>query len=234
MFFKKAKPLNHEDRPDGVDISMLLLHYTGMKTMAAAKDRLSDPDSKVSAHYLIDIDGCVFDIVPEDKRAWHAGISYWDGVTDINSCSIGIELVNRGHEFGYHEFPDEQMQSLLKLSREIMTRHEITHVLGHSDVAPERKSDPGELFNWKWLAEHGIGLWASPSEEEMAEAEIISRNDYEVEKLFVAFGYNPMTAYIDTVRAFHRHFYPEANDSGQVCTESVARLLSLVKQSHNA
>ncbi len=234
MFFGKPKNLNYEDRPDGADPYILLLHYTGMETMQAAKDRLSDPKSKVSAHYLIDIDGSVFNLVPEDKRAWHAGVSYWDHATDINSLSIGVELVNRGHEFGYHDFPDAQMQSLLELSCGIMSRHDITHVLGHSDVAPERKSDPGELFNWKWLADHGVGIYPNPNEQDIEQAKIIARNDYEVEKLFVAFGYNPMAAYIDTVMAFHRHFYPEIFDvrgEGQICKESVARLLSLIRQS---
>lgn len=237
MFFKKTKPLNYEDRPEGVEPYILLLHYTGMETMDAARDRLSDPESKVSAHYLIDTDGSVFDIVPEDKRAWHAGVSYWLGEADINSNSIGIELVNRGHEFGYHDFPKPQMQSLLKLSRVIMARNDITHVLGHSDVAPERKSDPGELFNWKWLAEHGVGVWAYPTDEDIEQSEKLACNDYEVEKLFVAFGYNPMAAYIDTVRAFHRHFYPETFESGEdgkVSTKTVARLLSLIRQSQTS
>ncbi len=233
MFFGKPKPLNYEDRPDGIEPSILLMHYTGMKTMQAAKNRLLDPESKVSAHYLIDEDGSVFNLVPEDKRAWHAGISYWDNQTDINSLSIGIELVNRGHEFGYHDFPDAQMQSLLKLSRGIMARNDIRHILAHSDVAPERKTDPGELFDWSWLARHGIGLMPSPTKDDIEQAEIVARNDYEVEKLFVAFGYNPMAAYIDVVTAFHRHFYPEAftnGTQGQVCAQSVARLLSLIRQ----
>ncbi len=238
MFFGRPKSLNHENRPDGITPHILLLHYTGMETMQAAKDRLSNPESKVSAHYLIDTNGDIFDLVPEDKRAWHAGISYWDHAVDINSVSIGVELVNRGHEFGYHAFPGAQMQSLVELCKGVMSRNEITHVLGHSDVAPERKTDPGELFDWEWLAKnHDIGIWANPSKTELEQAQAIARNDYEVEKLFVEFGYNPMAAYIDIVTAFHRHFYPErfeTGDEGQVCVQSVARLLSLIRQSHIA
>lgn len=235
MFLKKAKSLNYEDRPVGIAPSVLLLHYTGMETMEAAKDRLSDPESKVSAHYLIDVDGRVFDLVPEDKRAWHAGVAYWDKETDINSVSIGIEIVNPGHEFGYRAFPQEQMQAVLTLCRDILTRHEIVHVLGHSDVAPERKQDPGELFDWKWLSERGIGLWPISNAEEQEKADHIACNDFEVEKLFVALGYNPMAAYVDIVTAFHRHFCPERFEDGEegtVCVETVARLLSLIRQCH--
>ncbi len=239
MFFKKAKSKspNYDERPERVSPSILLLHYTGMENMEAAKERLCDPNSKVSAHYLIDEDGHIFDLVPEDKRAWHAGVSYWDAITDINSHSIGIELVNRGHELGYHDFSYEQMQSLLKLSRKILARYDITHILGHSDVAPERKQDPGELFDWRWLAEHGIGLWPDPTDEEIEKAKTISRNDYDTEHLLISFGYNPMAAYIDVVTAFHRHFYPETFEIGkqsQVSAGTVARLLSLIRQSHNS
>ncbi len=234
MFLGKSKALNFEDRPEGMTPYILLLHYTGMQTMEAAKDRLSDPDSKVSAHYLIDEDGSVFDIVSEDKRAWHAGVAYWDHETDINSVSIGVEIVNPGHEFGYREFPEAQMRSVLKLCRDISSRHDIRYVLGHSDVAPERKLDPGELFNWKWLAENGIGLWPRPTEEEREKAELLSRNDYETEKLFVAYGYNPMAAYVDVVTAFHRHYFPQRfkeSAEGVICNETVARLLSLLRLS---
>ncbi len=233
MFFRKSKPLNYEDRVDCASPSMLLLHYTGMESMEAARDRLSDPESKVSAHYLVDEDGHVFDLVPDDKRAWHAGLSYWDHECDINSLSIGIEIVNLGHEFGYQDFPQEQMQAVLKLCQNVMSKYNITYVLGHSDVAPERKIDPGEKFNWKWLAENGVGMWPEPTVEEYEKAEVISRHDYDAEKLFSFLGYNPMSAYIDVVTAFHRHYYPEVFESGNegsICQESVARLLSLIRQ----
>tara|TARA_R110001592_G_scaffold27763_25_gene102932 strand:- start:13680 stop:14390 length:711 start_codon:yes stop_codon:yes gene_type:complete len=225
--------LNHEPRPKGVSPYMILLHYTGMETMEAAKERLSDPESKVSAHYLIDEDGSVFDIVPEDRRAWHAGVSYWDHEADINSVSIGVEIVNPGHEFGYRPFPDVQMGAVLKLCQGLQERFDITHVLGHSDVAPERKQDPGELFNWKWLAQNGVGLWPETIEEDHERAVVVARNDFEAEKLFVKLGYNPMTAYIDVVTAFHRHYYPaifETGRQGEICEETIARLLSLIRQ----
>ncbi|MGH1375538.1 MAG: N-acetylmuramoyl-L-alanine amidase [Alphaproteobacteria bacterium] len=235
MFLWKSKSLNYEDRPDEIEPDILLLHYTGMQDMQAAKDRLSDPDSKVSAHYLVDEDGAVYDLVAEDKRAWHAGVSYWQGETDINSYSIGVEIVNPGHEFGYRAFPDIQMKAVQGLCSEIMQRHEIKYVLAHSDVAPERKIDPGELFDWKMLASHGVGLWPQPSDVDYKRADEVSVNDFEVEKLFVAYGYNPMAAYIDVVTSFQRHYYQDAfreGREGQVCRETVARLLSLIRISN--
>ena len=152
---------NQEPRPAGVAIDTLILHYTGMKTAKEALSRLCDPEAKVSAHYLVDEDGAVFLLVPEAKRAWHAGVSSWRGESNINDRSIGIELVNPGHEFGYRAFPEKQMAALIPLLRGILARHPIpqSRVLGHSDVAPGRKTDPGELFEWHRLAESGIGLW---------------------------------------------------------------------------
>ena len=190
MFLKKKSksPLNHEDRADGVEPSIIIMHYTGMETMLAARERLSDPESKVSAHYLVDTDGTLYDLVPEDKRAWHAGLSYWHGETDINSCSIGIEIVNPGHEFGYKPFPSAQMQTVMELGRAIKTRHDIKYVLGHSDIAPERKKDPGELFPWEWLAGQGVGMWPRPMAEDIKMAEEIACNDYQVERLFTQLG----------------------------------------------
>lgn len=235
MFLWKSKSLNYEERPDGMEPNILLLHYTGMESMQAARDRLSDPESKVSAHYLIDEDGTVFDLVDEGKRAWHAGVSYWAGETDINSYSIGVEIVNPGHEFGYRAFPSAQMDAVLKLSSEIMERNAIEYVLGHSDVAPERKTDPGELFDWQILAKNGVGLWPAPNEADYARAEEVFVNDFEVEKLFVAYGYNPMAAYIDVVSAFQRHYYQDVfsdGGEGRVCRETVARLLSLIRVSN--
>ncbi len=233
MIFWTKKPKNYQNRPNGIKPNILLMHYTGMKTMQEAKDRLTDPESEVSAHYLVDEDGTIHPLVPEDKRAWHAGVSYWQKETDINSHSIGIEIVNPGHEHGYRPFPEEQMEAVKDLSLEIMSRHNIKHFLGHSDVAPERKTDPGELFNWRWLATFGIGYWPEPTEEQRAQAEKIAANDFETEKLFVQFGYNPASAFVDVVTAFHRHYCPErfqVGKEGEICTETVARLLSVVHQ----
>jgi N-acetylmuramoyl-L-alanine amidase len=149
---------NCDDRE--LPVSMVVLHYTGMQSAGEALERLCDPKAKVSAHYLIDEDGTVTALVPEEKRAWHAGKSYWRGITDVNSASVGIELVNPGHEWGYRPFPDAQMEALLPLLADIVDRHGIspTNVVGHSDVAPARKEDPGELFDWERLARLRLAL----------------------------------------------------------------------------
>lgn len=141
-------------------VTMLVLHYTGMQDAAGALARLTDPAAKVSAHYLVDEDGTIHRLVPEEHRAWHAGRSHWRGVTDINSASIGIEIVNPGHEWGYRAFPDAQIEALIPLVHEIKERHAITrgNVVGHSDVAPTRKQDPGELFPWGRLARLRLAL----------------------------------------------------------------------------
>lgn len=158
--------LVHRERPSPnwnerkLPVSMVVLHYTGMPTAEAALERMCDPAAEVSAHYMIDEDGTVTRLVSEDKRAWHAGRSYWRGITDINSASIGIELVNPGHDWGYRPFTEAQMDSLLPLLADIMDRHDIprANVVGHSDIAPSRKQDPGELFDWELLADYGLAL----------------------------------------------------------------------------
>jgi N-acetylmuramoyl-L-alanine amidase len=144
---------------------MIVLHYTGMKTGAEALARMTDPEAKVSAHYMIEEDGRVYSLVSEERRAWHAGVSFWKGATDINAASIGIELVNPGHEFGYRAFPDAQIEALIELMDDIRSRWTVpeSRILGHSDVAPARKTDPGELFPWKRLAEAGHGVWVEPN-----------------------------------------------------------------------
>ena len=147
---------NERKRP----ISMVVLHYTGMESADAALERMCDPAAEVSAHYMVDEDGTVTRLVDEAKRAWHAGRSYWRGETDVNSASVGIELVNPGHEFGYRPFTDAQMGALLPLLADIVHRHDIprANVIGHSDVAPARKQDPGELFDWDMLADCHLAL----------------------------------------------------------------------------
>ncbi len=189
---------NRDARPPGTPIDMLVIHYTGMPTAAAALARLCDPAAKVSAHYLVHEDGSVAALVPEAERAWHAGISHWRSNTDINARSVGIELVNPGHEFGYRPFAEPQMAALESLALEILDRHPIParNVVGHSDVAPDRKQDPGELFDWRRLAALGIGLWPKPAE---AEAESTS-------ELLRRIGYDPDAA--QTVAAFQRRFRP--------------------------
>jgi N-acetylmuramoyl-L-alanine amidase len=170
------RPIEHpspnQDDRGGAKIDMLVLHYTGMTSGGAALARLCDPAARVSAHYTIDEDGTVYAMVPEARRAWHAGVSRWAGARDINARSIGIELVNPGHEFGYRAFGDAQIAALVALGQGILQRHAIAswRVLGHSDVAPARKDDPGELFPWQRLAEAGIGLWPAHGEDAGAAA----------------------------------------------------------------
>lgn len=151
---------NHDSR-GGVEVDTLVIHFTGMRTAADALQRLTDPDSKVSAHYVIDEDGTVYQLVDETERAWHAGVSQWRGRDGVNAFSIGIELVNPGTEFGYRAFPQTQMDALAGLAKDILSRHAIParNVIGHSDVAPLRKDDPGYLFDWPWLAQQGTGVW---------------------------------------------------------------------------
>ncbi len=155
--FIQAPSPNFDDRK--LPVSALILHYTGMETGPKALERLCDPEAKVSAHYLVEEDGRIFQMVEEGDRAWHAGVSEWRGISDINSASIGIEIVNGGHDFGLPEFPKIQIESVTALCQNIATRHDIVDVLGHSDVAPARKQDPGERFPWQELAQAGIGEW---------------------------------------------------------------------------
>jgi N-acetylmuramoyl-L-alanine amidase len=200
---------NHGPRPAGGIIDMLILHYTGMQTAAEALDRLASPDSQVSAHYLIDEDGTLWRLVPEARRAWHAGVSCWGGKRDINDRSIGIELVNPGHEFGYRDFPEAQMAALEALCRDILKRHPIPprHVLGHSDVAPQRKADPGERFDWRRLAQQGIGVWPDEAPRAVAPGDIAG-----LQCRLATIGYEtPQSGVLDAatrqvIIAFQRHF----------------------------
>jgi N-acetylmuramoyl-L-alanine amidase len=156
---------NEGPRAEGKAIDMLVLHYTGMLTEEGALRWLCDPESSVSSHYFVFEDGRMARLVDEDRRAWHAGKSFWAGETDINSRSIGIEIANPGHEFGYRDFPDRQIEAVIALCREILARRPIPaeRVLAHSDVAPMRKEDPGERFPWQRLHEAGVGLWVPPA-----------------------------------------------------------------------
>src|SRR5690606_11494193 len=158
---------NFDERNCRRPVDMVVLHYTGMPSAEAALKRLTDPQSKVSAHYVLDEDGTIYRLVPEDKRAWHAGVAFWRGIRDVNARSIGIELVNPGHEFGYREFPSAQIDALLELLADIGSRHEIMpgNYVGHSDIAPARKEDPGELFPWHRLAVAGFGRWCADNFE---------------------------------------------------------------------
>lgn len=223
---------------------MLIIHYTGMRTGAEALARLCDPQAEVSAHYLIEEDGRIFQLVPDDRRAWHAGASFWAGDRDINSRSIGIELVNPGHEFGYRPFPDAQMRALTALAGSLVRAHAIParHVLGHSDIAPARKQDPGEKFDWRALAMAGIGLWPDPRP-----ADGMAWDGNEVARLLQSFGYQVTRDGISwddhvahgkswdeatdsALTAFQRHFAPASLGKG-ADRDSVAALRALVRDS---
>jgi N-acetylmuramoyl-L-alanine amidase len=163
---------NYNERK--LPITMLVLHYTGMESGEAARERLCDPGAEVSAHWLVHEDGKVENLVDETKRAWHAGRGSWNGITDVNSASIGIEIVNGGHNVpladgGLPPYPDVQILSVIKLAKEIVERHTISarNVVGHSDIAPERKEDPGEHFPWEGLAATGIGIWPGDLPDDM-------------------------------------------------------------------
>jgi N-acetylmuramoyl-L-alanine amidase len=204
-------------------ISMIVLHYTGMEDGAAAIARLCDPEAKVSAHYVIEEDGTVVRMVAEAKRAWHAGRSHWRGTTDINSASIGIEIVNPGHEFGYRPFTDAQIAALLPLVAAIKERYAITrgNVIGHSDIAPSRKRDPGELFPWSKLAKLRLALprpthnLMDPMWTEGGFLLALERFGYDVEHKMAA------------IMAFQRRFRPELID-GEIDAECRMILLALL------
>lgn len=229
---------NVDERRDGGRISLLILHYTGMKSAEVARDWLCAPQSRVSCHYLVDEAGCITQMVDEDLRAWHAGLSHWQEMTDLNSRSIGIEIQNLGHNLGYTPFPPRQMQGVIALCQDILSRHDIRpqHVLAHSDIAPHRKIDPGELFDWRLLHEHGIGHWVEP--EPLGGGPFLQQGDsgeavQALQAMLRLYGYGmEPTGQFDAgvaavVRAFQRHFRPAKVD-GVADTSTVATLHRLI------
>ena len=204
-------------------VSMVVLHYTGMPDADSAIDRLRDPNARVSCHYLVHEDGAILRMVPEEKRAWHSGRSWWRGVTDVNGASIGIELVNPGHEHGYRPFPEAQTAALLPLLASIVDRHDVrrSNVVGHSDVAPARKEDPGELFDWARLAKHGLAL---PRPTRNLVDPLWTDGGFLL--ALERFGYDVRDGRA-AVRAFQRRFRPELID-GEIEGECRAILLSLL------
>jgi N-acetylmuramoyl-L-alanine amidase len=233
------QPRRGVDRPD-----ILLLHYTGMATTQAALERLCDRDAKVSSHYLVFEDGRVFQLVAESRRAFHAGESAWEGSTDINSRSIGIEIGNKGHDYGCPAFPDVQIQSVIALCRDIVARRGIApwHVLAHSDVAPLRKRDPGESFPWPRLAAAGVGLWVEPAAIEQGPA--LRQGDHgeevaRLQRMLADYGYDVTAsgrydaATVEIVAAFQRHFRPAHVDGvADVSTVRTLERLAPMKGVH--
>jgi len=244
---------NFNERPSAID--SVILHYTDMVTAEAALAWLVNPLSRVSAHYLIDEEGHVYRMVNEEHRAWHAGESYWQGRTNLNDCSIGIELANPGHSHGYRPFPEAQIQSLITLCLDIKTRWRISssRILGHSDIAPRRKKDPGHLFPWEILAQEGLGLWPAPLQEPerggimdflsqfrdeiglLTHATLAFQRHFqfhkvpqerELMKLLFQLGYEPESPH-HTLLAFQRHFQPHKVD-GIADPETYALLQGLL------
>ena len=215
--------------------SILLLHYTGVESAERAIDWLARPESKVSCHYVIDEAGTITQMVAEEMRAWHAGEAVWAGESDINSASIGIEIHNPGHELGYPDFPEIQLRAVEVLAQDVIARHCIRaeRILAHSDVAPNRKKDPGEKFPWARLAAAGIGHWVAP--EPVIEAEpgmgvgVAGPLIADVQMLLAKYGYGiEPTGVIDgrtefVVTAFQRHFRPARVD-GRIDQSTITTL----------
>jgi N-acetylmuramoyl-L-alanine amidase len=225
---------NHDDR-GGAAVDMLILHYTGMKSAQDALDRLRDPAAQVSSHYVVDEDGTVFRLVPEDRRAWHAGVSHWRGHAALNARSIGIEIVNPGHEWGYRDFPMLQMAAVCDLCLAILLRHPIPvrNVVAHSDVAPDRKEDPGELFDWQGLAENGVGLWPVDAVDlgvQGAVRDAVTLRPVRAALREIGYHVAPEgaldPALSQVLRAFQRHWRPEAV-TGQADDGTLVRLLGV-------
>ncbi|MDJ0613617.1 MAG: N-acetylmuramoyl-L-alanine amidase [Rhizobiaceae bacterium] len=234
---KIREAVNFGERDTDLDLDILLLHYTGMASAEAAINWLCLEESGVSCHYVVEENGAIWQLVPEEKRAWHAGKSSWQGEADINSRSIGIEIVNPGHAFGYPGFPDKQIASVIKLSKDIVKRHKIParHVLAHSDVAPGRKSDPGEKFPWQRLFQAEIGAWVPPVtdyHDEIVEGEA-SERVASLQAMLIAYGYGlEITGTFDhqsrmCVRAFQQHFFQHRVD-GIPCEGLIKTLENLL------
>jgi N-acetylmuramoyl-L-alanine amidase len=227
---------NVEPRRNGGKVDMLILHYTGMQSAEAALQQLCSASSGVSCHYLINEDGFIIQMVGEDLRAWHAGVSCWRGETDTNSRSIGIEIQNPGHGPNYTDFPAAQMDAVAGLCRDILTRHDIParHVLAHSDVAPGRKIDPGEKFDWKRLHEEGIGCWVPAAEEGISG--LTDEGLAEFQRLLSDFGYDIQASgkadeqTRKVTDAFQRHFREELVNGvpDLSCLVTARRLISVI------
>jgi N-acetylmuramoyl-L-alanine amidase len=223
---------NHGERQGVKRPDMILLHYTGMPSADAALERLCTRASDVSAHYFVFEDGRIVQMVQESRRAWHAGAALWAGETDINSCSIGIEIANPGHELGYPDFPKRQIAAVTALCRSIQTRHTVppVRVLAHSDVAPARKQDPGEKFPWHTLYESGIGHWVKPAP--VAKGDVLTLGDRgeavsALQEQLSSYGYGVAVSgdydsvMHDVVAAFQRHFRPARVDG---CADPSTRI----------
>ncbi len=228
---------NQDDRPAGAPVDMIVLHYTGMRTAAEAIDRLRDSSARVSSHYVVEEDGRIVGLVPEGRRAWHAGVSYWRGRSGLNDFSIGIEIVNPGHEHGYRDFPVLQMAAVCDLCLEIFSRHPVParNVVAHSDIAPDRKEDPGERFDWAGLAREGVGLWPFDAPDLGTGGVVRDAGSLrDVRAALADIGYRVAPegaldpALASVLRAFQRHWRPEAV-TGQADAGTLVRLLAVAR-----
>lgn len=240
LAFIEAPTPNFDQRRAPPD--MIVLHYTGMQTGEAAIERLRDPEARVSAHYVVEEDGRIFRLAPEERRCWHAGKGSWQGETDCNAASVGIEIVNPGHEWGYRDFPEAQVQAVIALVGDIRTRWTVpdARIIGHSDLAPDRKEDPGERFPWKRLAGAGHGLWFDPAPERIeALGQALKPGDEGIGVVVLrsglhrlGYGVQPGGAYDEetqqTVTAFQRHWRQDRVD-GIADGETRARLVGLLQ-----
>jgi len=242
MTFIDTPSPNHDERT--LPISLVVLHYTGMETGADALARMRDKDAKVSAHYMAEEDGRVYKLVDENRRAWHAGVSAWSGETNINSASIGIEIVNGGHDFGLPAFPDAQIKAVIKLCQDIKARHGLSDYafVGHSDIAPARKQDPGEKFPWDVLADNNVGIW--PDIKTGDRRMLFAKNDRgrgvsAVQSGLAYLGYDiEVSGVMDdktvlVCAAFQRRYRPAKID-GQIDVQmmEILKLLAEVKKKH--
>jgi N-acetylmuramoyl-L-alanine amidase len=228
---------NRTDRPDGCKVDTVILHYTGERTAQSALEKLRDPAAKVSSHYLVDEDGTVVRLVAESLLAFHAGPSFWRGHRGLDARSIGIALVNPGHEHGYRDYPVLQLASACDLCLEILSRHSVParNIVGYSDVAPDRSLGPGEKFDWEGLARDGVGLWPDGAPDlgtGGAVRDAASLRD--VRAALAHIGYDVASegtldpALSAVLRAFQRHWRPEAV-TGQADSGTLARLLAVAR-----
>lgn len=227
-FVERPSP-NFNDRK-GESVQFLVIHCTEMATAEAAIERLCDPATQVSAHYVVDEQGTVYRLVAEDKRAWHAGVSYWDGKTDLNSSSVGIEIANPGEV----PYPQAQMDAVIALSRDIVNRYNIrsSYIVAHSDIAPDRKQDPGALFDWQAFSASNLGVWPNPSQVDYNTSAKWTQQD--LQAALIKLGFRPTIDQPTLITAFQRHFQPEVfktpTQVGTADAEGKARLACLVRR----
>ncbi len=216
-------------------ISLIILHYTDLPSAAEARALMQDPTHQACAHYLVDTTGAIERLVPDERRAWHAGRSHWAGEDDLNSLSLGIEIQNAGHRGGAPAYPWAQISAVIDLCRDLCQRHGLDGqaILGHSDIAPDRKIDPGEWFPWEKLHTHGLGFWPNPGMADKAEG--LALTDDGIRAHLTACGYNPALDLKTLITAFQRHFVPEAFlDGGNAGHADILTRTRLVDAAHHA